>query len=92
MVVADLASRFCLQERQRHQAFAKPDTEGESHRILIYAAPEIIGRGGELILELWAQQGSKGTLLQDAGCGAQLLCGFHGYCGGTWKFSSTESL
>lgn len=89
MVVADLASMFCLQERQRHQAFAKADTEGESHRILIYAALEIIG--GKLILELWAQQGSKGTLLQDAGCGAQLLCGFHGYCGVAWKFSSTES-
>lgn len=45
MVVADLASMFCLQERQRHQAFAKADTEGESHRILIYAALEIIGGG-----------------------------------------------
>lgn len=61
MVVADLASRFCLQERQRHQAFAKADTEGESHRILIYAAPEIIGRGG-VDFRIVGSTGLKGNL------------------------------
>lgn len=85
----NLASRCCLKERQGHQAFAKSGTEGEFHRILIYAAPGIIG--GRVILELRVEQSSKGNcriLVVEHSC----LCGFHGYCGCTWNFSSPESL
>lgn len=63
MVVADLASRCCLQERERHQAFAKVDTEGEIHRILIYAAPEI-NLGGGVDFRIVGSTELKGNLAE----------------------------